>query len=282
MLSKAILLVLCFLMFSCEPVFAAGKTTGARKAIVPTENKQESLNSYGLSYLGRTDLADQKEKKAYKHELDIGYSRKLNERYSLSFSTGLEASSIDNNVTKKEGNPAVKDLDTEISYSNKELIRQSIIGLAILHSLPTGYESRTEEYKSIIETKALIASKFFDHRMTVSNAVSFSYIFNTYKESPTTLSTNPDHMTKYGLEVAWALNKSWSIGLRGSAQSVHFIEADNELKTNTAQFITYSRDSFKVSLSNLIGTYDENDSPRLLYLDDTKQVIALGVSFEIN
>lgn len=263
MIKNMILLIICFLLFSCEPAFAAG------------------ANYLGFSYLTKTDLMQQSDKKSSVHEVDLSAEFKLSKISMLWMGTGLTAQAVGNNVAKKQDNPSWKDFSLGISQTVKlNSFHEFAIGVS--NNFPTGNESRKEEYKSMLSGDLSLKTTLFEDKVFIRNRFRYSYIFNTYESSPTTLQSNPEQLMHYSLGSGVALTKNWSIGIAASVESVQFLNNENQNRNNSSQFIRYSQKNWNLSVSNLIGSYDENDTPLYLYRDDTKQIISMEVEIGFN
>jgi len=236
---------------------------------------------YGLSYLGKSNLAQDQEVKSSSHAVGFSASYPFAESIQLSMYSGLSSVAVGSNVTKKEGNPAWQDLDLGASIST-EISSSTKLSAGLINSFPTGYESQREEIKSISSAQIHLSTDFFNSRLNIGNFLKTSYIFNTNEVSPNSLEINPEYTGLYSLGAVFKLHRNWSLGAKASAETVHFINSYDDLKTNTVQFVQFREKKWKATLSHLIGTYDENDHVRLLYQDFTKQVVSLGVEIEFN
>ena len=269
-----------FLILTCG-LTAMAQGSSLRTTVSPNPRREAPKDwNLTLAAASKTDLNKPESKRPYTHNLDISFGYDWLKDLSISMGTGLEMKADGNNVRNEEGNPAWNDLNVSLGWKTG-LFSNSTLTLSASEDLPTGTESRAEEVKSVIGAEAALTSHFLNKRIFLASGASVSRIIQTFDYSPTTLESNPDTLTTAGLNLSYIVNGGWAVGVSGNAQSVHFINGENALRTSTSEFIAYRYRNWKFNLSYSFGNYDKNDSYKLLYLDETRRVIKLGVKVEI-
>jgi len=231
----------------------------------------------------KTDLAQDSSTRASKNTFLFDYTRTLgawmNGQWSINAETGISSMAQGQNIEKTNANPFWEDLDVALVYQRKIFWNTRML-LEIGDSLPTGYVSQMEAYKSIYEVGAQFVSPIYRHSLLLVNSFGGSLIYNTYDFSPNTLQSNPLYTGDYSLGLRWLFNANWSMGVSENFKSVHFIDGANEMVSASAESITYMLNSLSLSLVLWNGTYDYNDSPATLYFDAYREVVSVRAAYD--
>lgn len=256
----------------------------AKKNNLSKKEEVKSDWSVNLMYFVSSNLAEESDKRPYKHflysEVEYNMGHLGSGDWGITASTALEGLSDGNNFNNKEANPKWHDLDLGLDYQQK-IFSQSALILSMTVSLPTGYDSQIEEVKSTLNSEARLMTPFLNKKLSMMNRLAGSYIFNTYSESVTSKESNVNYLGEYGLGFSYSLVKGFTIGAGFNAKSFHAINGENELRTSTSQFIGFKQKSLSLKLSYLNGQYDQNDSVRIYYLDEVRRVIKFEVVYDI-
>lgn len=240
--------------------------------------------SVGIDYGVSTNFANENSNRTYENSLEAAFSYSLGQvghgKAGLTIGSGFLAYADGNNIRKEETNPVWNDVSIALSYGQK-LFGDSKFVVELTENLPTGYESQMEGYKSVVALATSLATPILNDKLTLINTVAFSAIMNSFAESEATLEANAENIALYSFGVSYAIGAGFSVGAKAVAKSVHFTNNENQLRTSTSEFVRYHGANWAASLSYLLGNYDENENYRFLYLDDTRRVFKLGVSFEI-
>jgi hypothetical protein len=265
--------------FTANFASAAGSAVSTKATTTSKNVPTISRSSYAIGYFAKTNLVTEPEQRSYEHEMSFDYSFALSEDNSIDLGTGLSASAQGSNFKREEGNPAWKDIS--LGFSNKtKVFKYSALESSIENSFPTGYESQQEQYKSTLGGKSSLINPLLNDRLIFLNTLAFEYIFNTYSESVTTLESNPENTLSYKTGLTFLLTKNWAIGGSAAFETVHFINGENKFKNLSKAFLTYSFKTLTLSTAIANGDYRENESPRWLYQDDTKQIVSVGAKYE--
>lgn len=267
---------------------AAGssKNTSAMQGKTSLKNSEKNKKadgpfSFGLSYLFVQDQNQNRPVKTSKHNFEIFGDYSLSESVQAGLSSTVIWTADGKNVKKTEDNPRWEDLDLQLSYS-KELESAWSYNIAVSDALPTGYESRTEGVRNTIGTQGTISKGVFAKKLNFSATAGASYIWQTYDMSVTTGESNPDSLYTGKIAASYKLMDSLSMGASYTLWSFHFINGENNLARNqAAASIKYSFKNFVTTASFSLGNYDKSDGYKFLFVDDTRQIISLGVAFEI-
>ncbi len=245
-----------------------------------------ALSPWSLTtdYTASTNMADERFNKTSEHtldaEIDYSFGRFLNGECGVSIATGLISYADGNNIRNDGNNPIWNDLSLGFSYGQRTWANSKIV-FSINENLPTGYESQSEGYKSVVETNAALATPIFIKSLTLTNTMGMAYIVNSFSDSPNSLASNPNYVSSYKLGLSFRLPAGFSVGAVGILKSVHFMNDENQLRSSTSEYIQYKAKVWSISLAYLMGNYDENDTYRFLYLDENRRVFRLGVKLEI-
>ena len=247
--------------------------------------KPEKKWNLGLDYKVSSNLLNEDSKRPYNHILEAEYSVELGKiasgEWGASVGTGFEGISDGNNFkNEKDSKLHINDTDLSLFYSQKTFL-ESTLKVGISESLPTGYESQLESYLSIVGMSAALSTPFLNNKLKISNVVSINGIINTYSESPITKESNPNVITSYNIKFGYQLYKNLVFGIGAGARNVRFLNGENSIRTSSSESISYNLSSMSISFSYLNGNYDDNDSLRFLFQDETRQVVKIGVSIEI-
>ncbi len=275
------LLAAFFILTNCCLAMAQG--TSLRTVVAQSRtSRAETSKDWKLSaaFSSATDLNQSDNKRPYTNTLDLGFDYDLRKDISASVGTGLVWLADGSNVRNEEGNPAWNDLSLSLGWKTN-LFSNSMATLSVSEDLPTGSESRAEQVKSVIGTEAELDNPFFNKRLVLVNLLNISRLVQTFDSSPNTLESNPDTVTTGRFKLSYRIASHISIGASASAKSVHFINDENVLRTNTSEFISYAYRNWNFKLSYTLGQYDKNDSYKFLYMDETHRFIKLGVQVEI-
>lgn len=269
------------LLILAHGLTAMAQGSSLRTTVAPSAKREASKDwSLTLAAASRTDLNKPESKRPYTHTLDFNFDYELKKELSIGVGTGLEILADGNNVRNEQDNPSWNDLSLSIGWKLNPF-SNSTLTLSASEDLPTGTESRAEEVKSVVGAGAQLASHFLNKRLFLTGETAVARIIQTFDISPTTLASNPDTVTKGGLSVSYVLGAGFAIGIAGDVRSIHFINGENALRNKASEFIAYRYRNWKFNLSYSFGNYDKNDSYKLLYLDETRRMVRLGVNVEI-
>lgn len=253
------------------------QTVVAKKPVI----KKERPYGASIVYSYSSDQNQQVDRKTSTHSLGLGAQYKLNSKLSTSVGTGLRWKAIGNNIENKESNPAWEDLDIGLSYSNR-FHNDTKYSLSVTDSLPTGYESRTEGVRNTFTGSGSLSHSFFSDKLSVSGSAGATHILQTYDYSVTTGESNPDSVYQMSFAMGYRILEGLSLSAKYALSSFHMINGESNLARNQTS-ITASYSYWKVNgfLSYSVGNYDKSDGYRLLYVDDMRQMVTVGVGFEI-
>lgn len=253
------------------------------KSAVKAPPKKETEKSWGLSssYSFSSDLNKAADRRPSKHRLDYGVEYKLSAQWAASVGSNFKWSADGNNIRKTEDNPRADDLEISIG-TNGKILPQLAYMLGISDSLPTGYESRTEAVRNTVSISGGLSHSFFEKKIKTGFELGATSIQQTYDYSITSGDSNPDAIYSAKFSVGYSLIEPLKIGFDYGIWSIHLINGENNLSRNqTSLGMSYLYKNFKFFTKYSIGNYDKNDGYKLLYFDDTRQVVSLGVAFEI-
>ncbi len=262
--------------FAQNPV-PQSKTTVQKAA----REKQESPFSFGASYLFASDQNQITSKKSSRHTLGVSAGYAFNKNWNTGVGTNVLWSAEGNNVQKKEDNPRTEDLELSLDYT-PNMAPDWKSALAVTDALPTGYESRTEGVRNTIGAMGSLTRLFFNKKFSLFASGSANFIAQTYDYSITSGESNPDSLYTGRLGASYKLYDGLSVNVSYSLWTFHFINGENNLARNqTSVGAKYKLVNFSVFTSYSVGNYDKSDGYKFLYVDDMRQMVSIGVSFEI-
>lgn len=255
------------------------------KAVVPkVSNEFWERSHFDLSYSLRTDLNEIKDKSSqyaqYTHNISAGYSYELiPKKLTGGIILGLSYYSVGNNIVKNEDNPQFDDITLAATY-NFDLLHKADSILAITNSLPTSQSSQIEGYKSILGLSYNLSLPIFSLPLSFNQNLTVGGIFNTYSESPTTLSSNPLASEAYTASVRFKW-KSFFAGLGGKVKNTNYINGENKINVSSSEFMGLNIKSFSLLLSLVNGTTDEYVKPQFWYFNEYQRLIKFEVQYAI-
>jgi hypothetical protein len=281
----ALFLFAWVLMAGSQSALAAAapvqRTTLQKTIVAKPVAKKESAFGAGANYSMTTDQNQQTSQKTSRQQLALEANYKLTSNLSVELGTAVLWTADGTNVVKKEDNPSWDDLDIGLSYSN-QILSNLKYSLGIVDSLPTGYESRTEEVRNTTTATGGLSSKFFDKKLTLSSNVSGAYIAQTYDYSITNGESNPDSLFRGNLSMSYKVLEGLSLTAAYSLWSFHMINGENNLARNQTNLTaSYSYKNLNGFIKYGVGNYDKSDGYKFLYVEDYRQMVTVGVGFEI-
>jgi hypothetical protein len=243
--------------------------------------KKESPFGGGVEYSFKSDQNQITSKKTSKHELGLSGEYSFSEAFKTSAETSVQWQAEGNNVQKKEDNPNWQDLEIGLSYTGQPFQNLKAT-VAVSDSLPTGYESRTEGVRNTIGLSGNLARTFFANKFVVTGGGSGSYIGQTYDYSITSGESNPDSFYTGTLAMSYQIIGGLKLGAKYVLWTFHMINGENNLARNQSILsISYSTKMFRSFIGYSVGNYDKSDGYKFLFVDDTRQILSVGVGFEI-
>lgn len=262
-------------------VFAADSAVQSKSSANQPQKSKESPLSFGVDYLFIIDQNQSRSVKSSKHSLDLSGSYGFTQSLSAGLGTAVKWNADGNNVKKTEDNPKWEDLEIQLGYKTKTN-KDINLGVELIDALPTGYESRTEGVRNTIGVLGTTGRSFFNKAVNLSAAVGANAIMQTYDYSITTGESNPDSMYLAKIGLGLKIFSGFSLGASYQLWSFHFINGENNLARNqTSLSAKYNFKNITALASYSFGNYDKSDGYKFLFVDDTRQIISLGVAFEI-
>ncbi|GEM_PF-4544413 len=239
-------------------------------------------NPWGLSLYASSgaDMAQEPADRTYDQTLSMSVAYKLNKTQSIGTQMGVSYYAIGNNIPKEEGNPRWDDISLGWSQDLGE-----INNLKLSHSVgafaPTSYDSQFEGIKTGLSYSLGASHKFYF--INFSHGLSAAYTQHTYDYSPTTNRKNSAWSNSYTFSVGipYKINKDFGVGISQNVANRSAFDNEYILVTSTLIYAGVKLGKANISLNYLMGSYDENQTMRFFYVNEWKQKVNLGVSYEI-
>ena len=244
---------------------------------LPAESKDWGLL---LTYRVRTDLQKSGERRDFTHMFASEFYYDLNSQWTVSTNTAVRWIAEGQNIPKEQDNPSWDDLTTSIGYSMK-LSPDLKWETSVSNDFPTGNDSRNESIKNTATVSTGLTAMYFDKALVLSSNLEASKIFQSYDISTVGGESNIDNETAIMATIAYAIFEQTKISFMHSFKSIRQINGELQSKNTSTVSVSYKYKQAKIKLDHILGNYEKSDGYQLLFVDDTKRVVRLGVSFDI-
>jgi hypothetical protein len=258
--------------------FASAQTATRSKTAAA---KPSSPLSFGGSYLFSTDTLKDQEKRENRHRLELGVGYRLRSDLALGLENSLQWYSDGSNVPRQEDNPKLDDLEMSLAKSG-DLPQVLKYKVYFANAFPTGYDSRTEGTRNTFTLGGGLSTQFLKESLSIGLGASISVLSQSFDYSPTSGESNPESVNTTILSTAWKPIKYFSMDISYTLWNVRTMNGENFLTRNQSSIgLKYSWAPVTASLRYSIGNYDKGDGFKLFYQDQMRQIVTLGVGFEI-
>lgn len=242
--------------------------------------KDEKPWGLGFHLGSKTDISTPQNDRTYDQTLSLSGVYKIREKDSIGIQSGLSYYSVDNTITKEEGNPKWDDLSVSYSGDLRE-IRKIKFSHSVSTFAPTSYDSQYEGIKSGLSYG--ISASHNIYFLNIGHNLSANYTWHTFDYSPTTGRLNSPWTNSYTLSLGapYRVNKQFSLGVSENISNRSSFDNDYFLVTSTLLYGSWSFDKLKVSLNYVVGSYDENKTFRYFYVNEWEQKVSLGLSYDL-
>jgi hypothetical protein len=254
--------------------------TSRMNSVTAKMSKEEKPWGIGLHMSSGADLADADGDRQYTHGISFSGAYEIDKTKSVGVGSGVSYYSISNNIPKEEGNPKWDDISLSLSHSLGE-----INNLKLSHSVstfaPTSYDSQYEGIKTGLSYGLSLAHQLyfikFGHNLSVN------YTQHEFDYSPTTNRKNSPWSNSYTVSVSssYKFNKSFSLGASQNASNRSAFDNQYILVTSTLLYAGWNVGGVKISANYKVGSYDDNDSIRFFYVNEWKQSVNVGLSYDL-
>ena len=255
------------------------KTTVAKPKSAEDKGPLGGSVSYGVS----TDLAKPEERRTYSHTLGVGVGYSIKDVVDLGASLSGQMTTVDRELDGNQRN-VVELADVGLSAGRGFKLGEAAGGehslnTSIAHTLPTSEDSRYEGVKGITGVSAGTSSKFFGGTLTVGNAVSTSYIFNTFSHSPVSNKVNPEHAISDALSFSVRLMPWLRFSAGGSISWMRYNDGSVIQSFGNSLGLSGTYKEYSVGLRSSNGAHpDEASRFQMLYYDYYRRMTSLSIS----
>jgi hypothetical protein len=249
--------------------------------VVAPKGKKESKDwSLELSYGVSTNLMKEEKNRDYKNSLGSSFSLQNTKRLSSYLETSFQWLAQGNNISREENASGWNDLTLGFAYKYSLDDNWSLTG-HLQNDFPTGNESRQEGIRAATEGGLSTRLSVFQKKLSFKLSGTLTKISNSYDYSRTTGVSNADTVSIGTIGTSYSPFSYLTLALSHKLCNIQNVHGELYGQSSSSLAVSTSYKRASASLSYSVGTYEENDGYRFMYVDDTKQMVKLGVGFEI-
>jgi hypothetical protein len=263
---------------SAQP--APAKSSMATTVVSSKEKKESKDWSLGFSYGASTNLMKEERNRDYKNVIGSELTIQNTKRLSTSLETSFHWMAQGNNISREEDASGWDDLTLGLAYQYP-LADNWSLSASLQNAFPTGNESRQEGIRSATGAGLSTNVSFFQKQLGLNLSTNLTKVSNSYDYSRTSGQSNTDLVSVTSIGAGYSVTSYLRLSLSHSICSIRNVHGELFGQSSSSVSMGTKYKNMSASLGYSVGTYEENDGYRFMYLDDTKQVVKLGVGFEI-
>ncbi len=241
---------------------------------------KDSNYDYGFSldYELSTDYASQMSPQAYGQAFQVTAALNAFKSFDFSMKAGFAYTTI--GTTIPEDSIEATDIGLRARYSHR-LSPIFVLRTGLGASLPTSDSAKLNGYQAIQSGFVSIDSRVIRGVYNIIGKVGAGYIFNRYEFSPASTIANQDYYSQVEIINAFRIRPDLSFDIQVGARMSHALDGVSTLRFENQESLNYKLNKWQISLNYSNGSYIDQTSIDLWFVDKYRQLISLGVAYEI-